>query len=192
MSIRCEIPPTGVAAAMAARFAALVPVITTNRLVLRAPRVSDFDLYADIACSERGRHIGGPMSREDAWFDFIQFSSSWLLHGHGGWTLAIKGDDDPIGFLILGLEPGDRETELGYMLDQNAEGHGYATEAARALRDWAFETYGWSTLVSYITDGNTASQALATRLGATRDAMEETALDNKIRVYRHLASEAHP
>jgi RimJ/RimL family protein N-acetyltransferase len=46
-------------------------------------------------------------------------------------------------------------------------GHGYATEAAAAIRDWAYECRHIDQLVSLITPDNIRSQRVAQRLGAT-------------------------
>ncbi len=165
---RHEQMPAGRAAEMAAGFAALIPVLETERLTLRAPVVADFAQYADIACSERGAGIGGPMSRDDAWWDFTQLASNWMLHGHGGWTVVVRATGQTAGFVLLGLEPGDQDPELGYMLCASAEGHGYAAEAARAARDYGYRTLNLPVLVSYIFAGNARSVALAERLGAVR------------------------
>jgi len=64
------------------------------------------------------------------------------------------------------------------------EGRGYATQAARALRDWATAAGGMRALVSYIHPENGRSVAVAERLGATRD---DTAprQDPDDLVYRH-------
>ncbi len=175
------------AAALAARMAATIPVIETERCRLRAPRIEDFEIYAEIACSAQGEGIGGPMTREAAWADFIQVTGTWLLRGHGGWTLASRMTGDVLGFVLIGFEPGDREPELGYLLRKTAEGQGYATEACGAVRDHAFGTLGLPSLVSYIHFGNDRSVRLAERLGAARDAGEEAALPNhdKAYVYRY-------
>jgi len=61
------------------------------------------------------------------------------------------------------------------------EGRGYATEAALALRDWAFS------LVSYIAPGNAASVAVAERLGARLDPAAPRTVPADL-VYRHSAS----
>jgi len=189
MSYPCETAPTGVARDMAARFAGLVPEIGTERLRLRAPRLSDFAIYAEITCSKRGQYMGGPFSREDAWYDFVQLASGWMLRGHGGWAITTDGDQC-LGFVLLGFEPGDQEVELGFLLSANAEGHGYAQEAAKAVRDWAFATYGWNTLISYVDEDNARSRKLVETLGATRDTKAEAALGDDLagmRAYRHVA-----
>jgi hypothetical protein len=61
------------------------------------------------------------------------------------------------------------EPELGWQLQIEAEGKGYAFEAAIAMRDWAFQVRKLKTLVSYIGPDNARSIRLADRLGATLD-----------------------
>ena len=59
--------------------------------------------------------------------------------------------------------------ELAWHLFDQAEGHGYATEAAMAVRRWAHERHGIGQLVSYIDHHNHRSQGVAKRLGAVTD-----------------------
>ena len=186
MTFRCEQPTPGPAAQIAEMFSSLVPMITTENLLLRAPRLSDFPACVEIACSERGRFVGGPMSREDAWFEFTSMSAGWMLHGHGGFAIEDPRTSEVYGFAVLGLEPGDNEVELGFALTEAAEGRGIATEAAMAIRDWAARELGLTGLVSYIDPKNTRSIAVATRLGAERDPDAEAALSEPgTCVYRH-------
>ncbi len=167
MSFACETPRPGAAALFALGLQGPLPTLTTGRLILRAPRVTDFDAYAGIVCSPRGQYMGGPMTREEAWLDFAQMTSTWLLHGHGVWTIGHAGGI--AGFVLLGFEPGDAEPELGFLLTAEAEGKGLAQEAAGAALAHAFETLGWSGLVSYIDPGNARARRLARRHGALRD-----------------------
>lgn len=165
MKFACETPRSDAAARFALHLANELPTLKTPRLILRAPRAADFDVYARIASSDRGKFLGGPMDREAAWLDFAQMTSTWLLHGHGLWTIGHAGGI--AGFVVLGFEPGDAEPELGFMLAEEAEGQGIAFEAAQAVLDHAFTGLGWTTLVSYIDPDNTRSAALAAHLGAT-------------------------
>ncbi|MEO7995120.1 MAG: GNAT family N-acetyltransferase, partial [bacterium] len=57
------------------------------------------------------------------------------------------------------------ETELGYGLARDAWGQGYASEAAIALRDWAFVHLPVPRLISIIADPNVRSQGVARRNG---------------------------
>lgn len=167
MNAPCEKPRGSAAALFSLHLANQLPTVTTGRLILRAPRVTDFEAYAGIACLMRGKPLGGPMTREDAWLEFAQMTSPSLFQGHGLWTIGHRGEI--AGFVVLGFEPGDAEPELGFVLTKAAEGQGIAFEAAQAALSHAFETLGWSTLVSYIDPVNTRSAALAAHLGALPD-----------------------
>lgn len=181
-------PAPGPAADLAARMRALVPVLGTGRLTLRAPEIADFPMVAAIACGPRAKGIGGPMSREDAWGEFAQMTMTWLLRGHGYWSVTETSSGRLLGFTGIGFEPGDREPELGYAFAEAAEGQGFATEAVARARDWGFSEAGLSTFVSYIFACNTRSIALAERLGAVRDTPEDWDAPDTL-VFRHSRPE---
>lgn len=183
--LACETPPSGVAATRARKTAATVPELTTERLRLRAPETADFDTFAEILCGPRGVHIG-TYTRETAWLDFAQLVATWLLRGHGLWTVEPRDGGEPLGFVLLGFDQEDPEPELGYMFTARSEGRGIAFEAARAARDFAFDELGWTTLVSFVAEGNTRSAALAQRLGARADG-KITDADGAMLVYRYGA-----
>lgn len=164
-----ETPIPGPAAHFAERLAAMIPVLDTDRLRLRAPRLTDFPIWADIVCSDRGAYMMGPMSRDEAWDDFARFCVTWLLRGHGGWVIDERATNSSVGMVLIGFEPGDREPELGFALSRGHEGKGFATEAARAARDHARITLRLPSLVSYVAPGNTRSLAVLRRLGASPD-----------------------
>lgn len=187
---RHEMPPAGTAAALAQTVAAAIPVIETGRTCLRAPRAEDFETFSGIVCSDRGAFLGGPMSRADAWTDFAQMAAGWLLHGHGLWTVEARDDHRCLGFVLIGLEPGDVEPELGFLLTAEAEGRGYGREAAEAAREFAWTRLGLESLVSYIDPANERAIELAQCLGAARDRAAEAMLGEPVCVYRHPAPEA--
>lgn len=180
MTLRHEQAPTGIPSAIAANVAAQIPTLMSDALLLRAPHSEDFPLYADILCGERGQYMGGPFSRADAWWDFVQLASGWVMHGHGGWTIEDIETGDALGFVILGLEPGDAQIELGFLVTEQNEGLGIAHEAAQMARAFAFDTLELSELASYIHKDNARSIALAERLGATR-----TVHDSDMLAYIH-------
>lgn len=165
----CERPAPEAAARQAAALSALVPVLDTDRLRLRAPRLADFPAYAGITCSPRGQWLGTDMTRDAAWYDFAAMTAGWLLRGHGLWAVETRANAALMGFVVLGFEPGDTEPELGYMFTGAGEGHGFAQEAAEAARAYAFDTLRLPGLVSYIFAENRRSVALAERLGARLD-----------------------
>lgn len=178
-----EAPPTGPAAVLADRFAALVPVITTDRLRLRAPQIGDFPIYARFLI-DTDLTAADDEAREEAWLDFCQIVASWPLRGFGSWT-ADDRQGGAVGAVVLNHEFGDPEVELGWAVAEGAEGQGIATEATRAVRSHLFGAMGFASLVSYIDPVNARSVAVAKRLGARRDPQAEAALNNEILVYRH-------
>ncbi|WP_136657840.1 GNAT family N-acetyltransferase [Nitratireductor sp. XY-223] len=176
---------SAVAKGIAGQLAAVVPVIETERLRLRAPAIGDFQAYAEIVESAAGRFLLDEPDREGAWHDFAQMTATWMLQGHGVWTVENKRTEELLGFVLIGMEPGDHEPELGYMFREGAQGRGFATEAARAAKAYAFETLQLETLVSTIDKENARSCALAERLGGVRDKKAEAAHGNAILVYRY-------
>ncbi|CTQ48151.1 GNAT family N-acetyltransferase [Jannaschia donghaensis] len=177
-----EIPVTAPAAARAAALEALVPVLTTPRLVLRAPRLADFDALHSITGSDRAVFEGGPSTEAQSWSDFCSMTATWMLRGHGMWTVQTRADD-VAGFVLIGCEPGDREHELGWLLVDAFEGIGLAQEAARAARAYAWDQLSVPSLVSYIAPGHTRSERLAARLGAIPDG---TIYDGRVAIWRHM------
>lgn len=181
-----EAAASGAAAALAQQLSSHVPQLETARLVLRAPRLEDFPDYAAILMSDRARYMDGPFSRQSAWLDFTQYAAGWQLRGAGMWTAEQRTSGVVAGFFSAGMEYGDREHELGYLLTAGFEGQGLAAEAIAAVRDFALTALELPSLVSYVDPDNLRSAKAAERSGAQRDTAAEAAFDSKVLVYRHL------
>ncbi len=163
----------------AAQYRAALPVLETRRLVLRAPTMEDLTTWTTICRQSFGD------TEQEAWTEFSYYTAGWVLHGHGLFTVTRKPDDQVVGFVILGLEWGDHEPELGYLFDTEFRMQGYATEACTAVRDFGFDLLGAGQFVSYVKESNTRSNALAARLGATRDKVAEHAFGPAQHVWRY-------
>ncbi|MGE0116752.1 MAG: GNAT family N-acetyltransferase [Dongiaceae bacterium] len=163
-----------------------IPRLTTERLTLRAPVIDDFAAYARLMASPRSVGMGGPFDTRVAWGLFCHDVALWHLFGHGALMIDLTLTGECVGQVGINHGPLFPEKELGWQVYEGYEGNGYATEAARALRDWAFGALGLRTLVSYIDPGNSRSAAVAERLGAVLD---QTAprQDPEDLVYRHRA-----
>ena len=146
-----------------------IPTLTTTRLVLRAPVYADFPAYAALMGSARAVHMGGPYDTRAAWGLFCHDVGQWQLFGHGALMIEVRASGDCVGQVGINHGPLFPEKELGWLLYEGHEGHGYAGEAAAALRDWAFGTLGLATLVSYCDPANSRSIAVAERLGGVLD-----------------------
>jgi RimJ/RimL family protein N-acetyltransferase len=158
-------PIPGPAADLAARLRAALPVLETGRCLLRAPVLEDAPAWIEIMVPDAEGHLGGPHDADGAFREFAATVGTWLLRGHGLWTVTDHAGA-VLGFVLVGFEPGDAEPELGFLFRAHARGQGYAAEAAAAARDHALGALGLPGLVSYIAPGNAASRRLAERLGA--------------------------
>ncbi len=168
-----------------------IPTIRTERLVLRAPVAADFDAYCSLMMSERAWYMGGPFDRYEAWGLFANDVAQWSLFGHGGLMIDLAGSGETVGQVGINHGPLFPEKELGWLLYDGHEGHGYAMEAARAMRDWAFATLGVPSLVSYCDPDNARSIALAMRLGAVLDG-DAARQDPEDLVFRHQRGRIKP
>lgn len=98
----------------------------------------------------------------------------------------LRDKNQCLGQIEISQGPRFPEPELGWQLYSEAEGKGFAFEAAIAMREWAFQERGLKTLVSYMDPDNARSIQLAERLGATVDE-DARKQDPGDLVYRHLA-----
>ncbi len=186
-----ETAPQGPTADRARAMQALVPVIETERLILRAPMIEDYQVFAKTVLGPNGQYFSEPKDGEEAWEVFIQIVGVWFLRGHGAWTITDRETGEALGFVLIGAEPGDQEHELGYILIEAAQGKGIGAEATSTVRDLALGEFALPSLVSYVHKKNRASRALAERIGGQRDADAEAALgETDACVYRHVRGAA--
>ncbi|WP_371156424.1 GNAT family N-acetyltransferase [Jannaschia sp. 2305UL9-9] len=164
-----------------------IPTLTTERLMLRAPRVQDADAFAAFYASPRASFVGGPLSAERAWRSMAQEAGHWVLRGYGRWVLEEHATGKAVGCVGLWFPEGFPERELGWDLFEGATGKGYATEAGRAARDYAYDVLGWTTVISLIADGNDGSVGVAKRLGATLDGTFPHDHFGPTQIWRHPA-----
>jgi [ribosomal protein S5]-alanine N-acetyltransferase len=88
-------------------------------------------------------------------------------YGCGLFSVILKSSGQLIGDCGLELMDveGEQAAELGYDFHSNYWHHGYATEAAIAVRDFAFNELGLTRIVSIIRVGNYPSKRVAERVG---------------------------
>ena len=167
------------------------PTLETDRLLLRAYRLADFEQFAQFYASQRSRFADGPVSRSTAWAWFAAGAWRWSLTGYGAWAVERREDRVCVGVVSLNhpIEIG-YERELGWLLWERHEGNGYAVEAAHEARRFAFDQLGWASLVSYISTENDQSIRLAERIGAILDPAASTPDHEPTLVYRHYPGNA--
>jgi RimJ/RimL family protein N-acetyltransferase len=138
--------------------------LQTARLILRPPRLEDAKAIAslanDIRIAQNTTRIPFPYALDDA----------------HAWLRAVNGKEGEVNYLVTlvngtiigvcGVEPREtRRPELGYWLGTHYWGQGYATEAARAVIDYAFSELGWEELQSGARISNPASRRVLEKCG---------------------------
>jgi RimJ/RimL family protein N-acetyltransferase len=143
--------------------------IETERLVLRPPRRDDFDSFAEFAAdADAQRFLGGPGERSAAWRSFLEMAGAWALQGFAMFSVIERETGDWVGRVGPWCPEGWPGTEIGWSIVRSRWGRGYATEAAAASIDWAFDELGWTEVIHCIDDGNEPSAAVARRLGSSK------------------------
>jgi len=148
----------------------LEPVLETSRLTLRRLTLCDLDdlarLYADPVVM---RFYPSVRTREESERNLRWIITQYDAHpGAGLWAAVHKQDKRFLG--RCGLIPqhvdGVEDMEVGYLLDKAVWNRGLATEAAQAIRDYAFRaSANVPRLISIIHPDNTASQRVAEKNG---------------------------
>lgn len=151
-------------------------MLETDRLLLRPPRPDDLDaLHALRSDPVVVRFVGGrTLDREEAWQRLLRIAGHWSLFGHGLFMVQEKAGGAVIGEVGLfygrrGLGPDfDDAPEIGWILAAEAQGAGYATEAALAAQSWFAATHGERRCVCMIDPAHGASFRVAAKLGYKR------------------------
>jgi RimJ/RimL family protein N-acetyltransferase len=150
------------------------PVVETERLILRSWRSTDIaPNTAMLADPAAGRFItadGKPVTGAYVgWRNAAIMAGHWALHGVGMFVVEEKSSGSFVGRVGPWSPPGWPGFEIGWGIAREFRGKGYALEAARASIDWSFATFEIDRVVHCIDRENTASQAVARRLGAKKD-----------------------
>lgn len=145
----------------------MFPVIETERLILRCPEERDLDGFAEMmADPEAARFLGGVAPRTAVWRVLAIVAGSWLIKGFGMFSVVEKSSGRWVGRVGPWRPEGWPGPEVGWGLSRSAWGQGYATEAAAACIDFAFDRLGWDEVIHTIDPDNVPSQAVAKRLGS--------------------------
>jgi ribosomal-protein-alanine N-acetyltransferase len=144
--------------------------MTTTRLVLRRPRLSDA-----AAIHEYGRDP--EVTRFMDWrthttvADALAFLEEAARRCQAGleycWVITLKPDDRPIG--AVGCRVRGHAADVGYVLRRDHWGRGYATEAAGAVFEWAADLEGVHRVWATCDVENTASARVLEKIGMSRE-----------------------
>ena len=150
----------------------LVPVLETERLVMRGFRDGDQEQWAAIrADDEVMRSLGrdGGIAADEAWREMAMLAGHWALKGFGHWALEERSSGALIGNAGLFFPPDWPALEVGWTVARPRWGEGFAGEAARAAAGWAQAELGVGHLISLIAPANARSLRVAQKLGMTQE-----------------------
>jgi RimJ/RimL family protein N-acetyltransferase len=142
-------------------------LLETPRLLLRPPRLEDFDAWALLHGDEiTTRFIGGPQPRATAWRSFMAMCGAWHMTGIAMFSVIEKSSGQWVGRLGPWHPEGWPVAEVGWSIAREHWGKGYASEGAAAAMDYAFDVLGWDEVYHCIHEENLASQGVARKLGS--------------------------
>jgi RimJ/RimL family protein N-acetyltransferase len=140
-------------------------MIETERLLLRPLRLADIDEFTALHDDPEATRFIRRLERREAEERLRLVEREWQERGHGMFAVLDRASGHFLGRAGLKYWPQFEETEVGWVLRRDAWGQGYATEAARACRDWGFASLDVPYLTAMIHPENDASIRLARRLG---------------------------
>jgi RimJ/RimL family protein N-acetyltransferase len=145
-------------------------ILETPRLILRELVPDDADDIARIICDPIAmQYFPAVYSRAGADEWVARNMRRYAADGHGLWAVIVRATGELAGDCGVTKQNVDdiEEREVGYHFRRDHWGHGYATEAARACRDWAFTNTPAEYVISLIRPENIPSQRVAERNGMT-------------------------
>ena len=143
-------------------------ILETDRLVLRQMEQADFPALCEMLCDPTVMHYyEGAFAVEEAREWLNRQVARYQQWGFGLWAVTLGKKGRMIGQCGLTMQriPQAEVLEVGYLFNHAFWHQGYATEAARACRDYAFQNLDAKEVYSIIRDVNYASQAVAQRNG---------------------------
>lgn len=145
----------------------------TERLVLCKPRMSDAPvLFAAYMQDPEVTHYTTwrPHQQLQEAEDFIRNSiSAWENGTRFPFVITLKGMDEPFGMIDLHFR--GCTVGVGYVIARSQQGKGYATEATRAIIDWAFQQPAIYRVNASTDIENIASQKVLEKAGMIREGL---------------------
>ena len=144
-------------------------IMETDRLYLREMTQADHPALCRILCDAEVMRVAyeTPFSETEAQHWIERHLVRYKQYGFGLWAVILKETDEMIGQCGLTWQKWKDMPmlEIGYLFQKAHWGKGYAAEAARACRDYAFSVLHADRVCSMIRDTHTASQKVALRCG---------------------------
>jgi len=167
-----------------------IPVLKTDRLILRLWREEDFNALAEFLGDEQqAQFLGGAQKPWDVWRAMASTIGHWHFRGYGFFALEEKNTGKACGWCGPWFPEGWPEPEIGWSIFEPYQAQGYATEAAKCAMNFAYNELSFTTAISLIDADNEASRSVARKLGATLESKDVLVNGFTSDVWRHLPPE---
>ncbi len=152
-------------------------MIKTERLILRPWQEADLEPFAKLNADSRVMEYF-PKTLTSIESDALAQSKSEHIreYGWGLWAVSLIGTGEFIGFIGLNEAPDlfkEPVVEVGWRLDFNHWGKGYATEGARVALQFGFEALKLNEILSWTTEANMRSRAVMEKIGMQHDPKDD-------------------
>lgn len=155
-----------------------LPIFETERLILREIRDEDFlDMYEYASLPYIGPQAGWEphTSYDHTRLSIKLFRNKGKFNQLGVYSIILKSENKMIGTCELHTYTPNFKAELGYTINPNYWGCGYAVEAGRALIEWGFETLNLKRIECNAFTNNTQSLRVAQKLGFVNEGIRRKA-----------------
>lgn len=142
-------------------------MLETERLILRKLKKSDVDdIFKMRSDADLMRYIREPQTERRESFEWIRMiSGRWDAEKLGFCGVIEKETGEFVGWCGLWRLKETNEIEVGYAIQKDYWGKGYATEAAQKFLEYGFEELELNRIVAVAYPENEASQNVMKRLG---------------------------
>jgi RimJ/RimL family protein N-acetyltransferase len=143
-------------------------IAETERLILREMTPEDLPAMREIVRDEKTMYAwNGAWSEEETIEGLEKQIRGYRENGFGRWAVVLKETGHVIGMcgLMWWDTDKDRVLEIGYLFNRAFWHNGYATEAAAAVKRYAFDALNYAEVFSLVRDNNYASMNVAIRNG---------------------------
>lgn len=161
-------------------------LIQTNRLGIRPLQEDDLVSLTSILGNPLSMEfsVKGPLTQQEIIEFLKQRFAEYQRFGFSSWAVELKNDGAFIGIAGIRHMIVDNidEIEIGFRLNPMYWSHGYATEAAMAIRHYAFNTLGMQRLIAIVEPKNIRSIRVVEKLSMSYE-KDSVFMNKPVRVY---------
>lgn len=151
-----------------------IPILTTERLQLRALTMDDAQLLADLlqepAIAANGLGIPQPYQLSDAQ-NMIERVGEGPAKNHFTWGITLRPNNEVIGIITIIITSSQHRAEIGYWIGKPYWNQGYASEAGRALISDAFSRHELNRIYAKSFTDNPSSARVLEKIGMTYEGL---------------------